>query len=919
MDKRKGEKYLIALSGLFHDIGKFIYRATGQTTTEEEKKEFGYAHAVLSAKWIEKNKYIFEKVESELTEKLINWGARHHNPTDELESRIIQIADWYSSAHDRERILKDELNVIHSVLERIYFNISDNKNIVEEKRFGIYKPSILNLKKNVIFPRILSGFIENNKINYFSQKDIEKVFNVVSSKDIFKTLEEEYIFLLKSFEKEFKEYSEKNINSLESFFNFSYYLLQKYLWSIPASIWSQSDKNNHYPDISLFDHSRVLSAIATSLYDYSIEKGITKTKKNSTQTFDEEEVFLLIEGDIGGIQKFLFNIYKSSETNEAEFSIAKALRGRSFFLSMVSEVFARYILDELGYPLTNALYIGGGKFQLLIGNTKENLKKLIQIEKEINDFLFKEFHLDLNFVLAYTSFKGKEFKTSNGFLNQVEALQVELDKKKKQKIGELIFEELETLEEASKKDTCPSCKSKPVEKNKDKVIICKWCNLSQNIGNKIPKIKYVGFSITDLDLDLKPDIDLGQFGKVYLLVFDESDRTSKEPILKIKEKGLNEILVLNSTEFNEFVNGFKFLGNTVPLINSENKNILKHVADEEIKDFIKEDNVLPFEILVKFARGDKKLGFFRADVDNLGLILSDGLRTHETGDEYESIYTISRIATLSRMLDLFFSGYLNKIAEEITKDYLDSLIKEQENLDNELKNVVNNIKAIKENGKTFINSLIYIVYSGGDDLFIIAPYNLALEFAKKVREEFTEFTAKNPEFGLSGGLLFARHNLPINLVAKYAEQLEDKAKTGSKDKIAIFKKSYKWKNFGIGEYSLTKCKDQDKEEKIYFDELEKFINDLEDFYKKEILSRRFLYNLLILHSAYVKEENRTIKIEPVIYPKLHYQIARNIKNKDDENVRKKLIMPLLDINNKEIIKNLDTIISLVLMKTRKGG
>jgi len=43
---------------------------------------------------------------------------------------------------------------------------------------------------------------------------------------------------------------------------------------------------------------------------------------------------------------------------------------------MVPEVFARYILDKLGYPLTNALYIGGGKFQLLIGNTKHNIDRL---------------------------------------------------------------------------------------------------------------------------------------------------------------------------------------------------------------------------------------------------------------------------------------------------------------------------------------------------------------------------------------------------------------------------------------------------------------------------------------------------------------------------------------------------------------
>lgn len=42
------------------------------------------------------------------------------------------------------------------------------------------------------------------------------------------------------------------------------------------------------------------------------------------------------------------------------------------------------------------------------------------------------------------------------------------------------------------------------------------------------------------------------------------------------------------------------------------------------------------------------------DVDNLGNIFSKGLNK----------ISISRIATLSRMLDLFFSGYLNIITKE---------------------------------------------------------------------------------------------------------------------------------------------------------------------------------------------------------------------------------------------------------------
>ncbi|HHG75107.1 MAG TPA: type III-A CRISPR-associated protein Cas10/Csm1 [Persephonella sp.] len=918
----KKDKYLIALAGLFHDIGKFYYRAKRLTTSDKEKKEFAHAHAVLSAKWIQEHKDIFEEIEQGLTNILVNWGARHHNPTDDLESKIVQIADRYSSAHEREKILQDELNFLHSVFERINFGKVDSST---EKTFGIYTPEKLKLDRELTFPKLIKGIIKEEKdndldkviIRYF-ENQVEEVLGFVSSKDLTKFINDKYQKLFDDFNETFKKLSSNFTNSFERFFNFTYYLLQIYTWSVPASTYDMERKNRHYPDISLFDHSRVLSAIATSLYDYVKEKGINP-RKNTTKDFDDKEVFLLVEGDVGGIQKFLFNIYKSSETSEAEFSIAKALRGRSFFLSMVPDIFARYILDELGYPITNAIYIGGGKLQLLIGNTLYNLQRLKEIEKEINEYLFKEFELDLSFSLATQSFKGIELKTSNGFLNQIEYLQQELDKKKKQKIGELLFEELETLEEAQNTNLCPSCKSLKCEGNSK---LCKWCNLSQGIGNIIPKIDYLAFIRSGINLENeKKIIDFGKFGKVVLL--------DKNDVKKINEN-IEEILILNKTELTEYSNGFKFLGNTVPIITKENVKVFNEYKSEDIS--IEKNNVLPFEILVKFAQGDKKLGFFRADVDNLGLIFSDGLRSIEIEtEEDESLYTISRIASLSRMLDLFFSGYLNKLAEEITKDYIKDLIKTLEKakiknepipLDNELTNIIDKIR--KNNlENNFINSLIYIVYSGGDDLFIIAPYNLALKFAQKIREEFVYYTAKNPEFGLSGGLLFARHTLPINLVSKYAENLEDKAKEGTKDKIAIFQKSYKWEDFGIGESELVKC--EEKEKPIYFSELERIIQNLEDLYndKDQIISRGFLYNLLNLYNSYVKDKTKSsdkeIRIDPVIYPKLHYQIARNIKKKEDENVRNKLIYPLLNTENKWIIENLDTVVSLVLMKTRKGG
>ena len=48
-----------------------------------------------------------------------------------------------------------------------------------------------------------------------------------------------------------------------------YYLLEKYLWCVPAQT------TNYIPDISLFDHAKTTAAIALCLYDEYKEGNLT--------------------------------------------------------------------------------------------------------------------------------------------------------------------------------------------------------------------------------------------------------------------------------------------------------------------------------------------------------------------------------------------------------------------------------------------------------------------------------------------------------------------------------------------------------------------------------------------------------------------------------------------------------------------
>ncbi|EDP76114.1 type III-A CRISPR-associated protein Cas10/Csm1 [Hydrogenivirga sp. 128-5-R1-1] len=951
------ERLLIALGGLLHDIGKFLQRARdngykfgdesideklNQRSKEVYENDYKYEHAYLSTivfEWLQQKGIIQE--EEKL--KLINWGAKHHKPTNELESIVCQIADWYSSS-EREARLRSHINLLHSVFERISLAPKEDRKIFEEyapettddlgkditKSFGFY--DLTKLKAGTaIFPIVFKGgFIRQGQ-------DL-----IIQAKYSFKDHEGNYKELFENFLKEF-ELLESIKNNFEQLFNAIYYLLYKYTWCVPASTYDTEAGSRHYPDISLFDHSRVLSAIALSIYDWAVAddlnvENIKPKKVGSELKTDEEEVFLLVEGDIGGIQKFIYNIHKASDSR---LSIAKALRGRSFFLTMLPEVIARYILKELNYPITNALFIGGGKFQLLVGNTKNNLRKLEEIEKEVNKWFFEDFHGELSLSIATVKMRGEVFRDidregKETFLDKVEQLQLELDRKKKRRFRKLIWDGEFVGDQTEAESICNSCRSLPVVQDK----LCEWCNNSQKWGEVLPKVKYIAFDFGEdnIDVENRKVMSFGDFGKVYLL--EDKDLP--------KVKDLPEVLNIENTdleiESDKVVNGFKFIGHSAPRVNDQGlanwfnelwKRKKEELRSSEFQDELKSGHILPFELLAEFAEGDKKLGFFRADVDYLGLILSDGLRFNEFGTE--EIYTISRIATLSRMLDLFFAGYLNKLAEEVSSEYVKRALEEYKDIekDRELTSAEKERKELLEkvyggdNAKLKVGSLIYTVYSGGDDLFVIAPYDLAVEFALRLRGEFKRFTCENPDFGISGGIYIGRHNTPIHLVARFAEDLEGTAKNQriEKDMIAIFDKALLWNAENDSEQmkGVWACMEDNSKNNDFINikalwEERGIVNKMVSWLKNGKVARGLYYKLLQLHKDFVHMEDGDYKIDPRIYPKIYYYIGRNVK---DESVRNELIDTLLNgvggkLGAKAVISNLDVILYLVLMKTRGG-
>jgi CRISPR-associated protein Csm1 len=162
-----------------------------------------------------------------------------------------------------------------------------------------------------------------------------------------------------------------------------------------------------------------------------------------------------------------------------------------------------------------------------------------------------------------------------------------------------------------------------------------------------------------------------------------------------------------------------------------------------------DDSVKTLEDLAENAQGIKKWGLLRADVDNLGQVFTKSLGAEDR--------TLSRVSTLSQLLSLFFSGHVQAL---VTREsaYRDS---------------------------------VYLVYAGGDDLCLLAPWSLLPDLARRLREDFWRYT--RGRLTLSAGLYLApREKFPVYQAADEAGELVAAAKRQGKDRLGLFNHTVSW-------------------------------------------------------------------------------------------------------------------------------
>jgi len=732
----------LQIAALLHDIGKAWERTQRRRELDFEFQKISkvdYAHPKWSANFIRKFHHLFE--DPKIVEKMVLY---HHNPETE-EEEMIKVADGLSSAEREEKEDESTMHRSNTPLVSIFSKISGIKSDPPQKRHH-YSLKKLTLAKKTIFP---------------------KLKNVEIGTDFYKNL-------WRSFEEELEKLVKIDLITL-------YYLLKKYTWSIPSATPSY---RKYVPDVSLFDHLKTTCAIATCLY-----------KNNG------KKEFLLIGGDISGVQKFIYSITSKGA--------AKSLRGKSFYLELLSETIAKFILDRLGLPITNLLFCGGGHFYILApGNIVKELEK---IQMTITKKLLEIHSGDLYLVMNWIQLTEDDFKV--GVFGKIwHEIGKKLAEKKKHKFSEVLDVAYERIfgPTGKGKEICDVCERESEHGliEEEDIKKCPLCKSFEKLAKQISKANYIIQIKNDKEKRILGEGTwnwaISKFGYRY-----EFREEVKEDIKKIKADHIT-IFKLNDSNFLdncEFVKeayspisfGFKFLMNT------------------PLKEF---------DELADTSVGVKKWGILRADVDNLGRIFAEGL-----GDRA----TISRISTLSSMLSLYFTGWINKICER----YRDN---------------------------------IYGIYSGGDDLFIVGSWDKLPELSKDIYDDFRKYTCQNPNITLSSGISMAPNKkYPLYRAAQMAgDSLENSKEVKGKDAITFLEETIKWKDF---------------------DDVINLKDALNNLIEKDEISRGFIQKLYLIYLEFEKQrqnKNITLAKHDDRYGRwrwlLAYLIARVAKKENRENL-----------------------------------
>jgi Predicted hydrolase of the HD superfamily (permuted catalytic motifs) len=420
-------------------------------------------------------------------------------------------------------------------------------------------------------------------------------------------------------------------------------------------------------------------------------------------------------------------------------------------VSLFSELAADMLCREIGIPSTSVVLNAAGNFTIIAPNTEEAKKAIDTVESRINNWLIRISYGENAMGISFVDASSDNF-VSGKFGDLWDNLSYKMEKKKFQKIdldcfGGAVEGYLDSFHNDLRRPLCPFCgkRASAPEVESSQLVgkddsSCRICRDHIFLGTNLVKKKRVAVTTVDAEIRGAENKLIEPIFDYYQIAFVDgglNDLARNEKLLKYWDISIHRDGVVSREVAARFINGY------VPVYSDEDNHderILSGKKSEEKKleliEQINEKVPKTFEHIAAKALNPKNgkegfcgiaaLGVLKADVDNLGLLMACGLEPER--------FTLSRLATLSRQLNWFFVLYLPYLLKT----------------DDRFKDV-------------------YTVFGGGDDLFLLGPWNRITELVSVLHGTFADYVCHNQEIHFSAGMSLHKPHVPLDKLAKLTE------------------------------------------------------------------------------------------------------------------------------------------------------
>lgn len=549
--------------------------------------------------------------------------------------------------------------------------------------------------------------------------------------------------------------------------------------------WLSSVPVNQQNDVvSLSDHFKLMGAVAVAC--------------------GSGTSFQIVLGDVSGIQSYLFDI-----SHIGVGGVAKRLRARSFILGLLSDAAAHKLLLKHEMPIINLILSAGGIFYAIIPDSGS----ITSWKKDINTFLYHQYHGAITLHSAVKKVTLEELEQLSNY-DIVSELHEGIQVSKGQPFGDVLQENGKWCEQSfvheldTSNEPCKSCRR--YSRADNDLDLCEWCRLDEQVGRVLPHTHYLIFNrrhglihlFDDVYVDLASTVSKDFVDQAYLV------------------QGWND------ADLNAFPLPVqrKWVANYVP---TAPVGGCPHCLDQGEDEPVTEGEPLTFKCIAHQADGKKLLGYLKADVDHLGMLLSVGLKRDKAHDD---VRTLAQLPSLSKMLERFFAGGIN---QWLKKHY----------------------------------PYLYTVFSGGDDLYLIGPWDDLLKAATDIQQYFQKYTGYNPDITMSAGISIVKATSPVSHVSKEVEKRLDQAKDkpnrlrAKKDPNAVGRNQVVLRGEAMEWSDVLRINEQAKL--------------LSQWWQQRNISSSFLHYLLHLSKLYLQYRGGTMAAVKFV-PLLSYYIDRNL-------------------------------------------